>query len=40
MTIADFLYQASFWQWAGLIILAHALVPDIKIPKHSKDDKK
>lgn len=22
MTIADFLYQASFWQWVGLIFLA------------------
>jgi hypothetical protein len=22
MTIADFLYQAGFWQWIGLIILA------------------
>jgi hypothetical protein len=25
MTIADFLAQAGFWQWIGMIILAMAL---------------
>ena len=25
MTIADFLHQAGFWQWVGLLILAGIL---------------
>jgi hypothetical protein len=25
MTIADFLAQATFWQWVGLILIANAL---------------
>lgn len=25
MTFADFLYQASFWQWIGIIMLASSL---------------
>ena len=39
MTIADFLYQASFWQWLGLIFVAAALSGLITINKNyiSKD---
>ena len=25
MTLADFLYQASFWQWIGMIFLGAVL---------------
>jgi hypothetical protein len=30
MTIADFLYQAGFWQWVGILSLAAILVDAIR----------
>lgn len=29
MTIADFLYQAGFWQWIGMIVLAGIIASGI-----------
>jgi hypothetical protein len=33
MTIGDFLYQASFWHWFGLFMIALAISPSWKVVK-------
>ena len=43
MTFADFLFQASFYQWFGLLLLASALSAArlivVKCINHAKSDK-